>query len=201
MNYYGGYVNRLIDEFAKLPGIGAKSAARLAFYVIHQPPERANALAAAISEAKNNIRFCSVCCNLTDSDPCFVCAGAKRDHGTILVVETPQDMAAYEKTGEYHGAYHVLHGAISPMNGVSPKDLRIKELLARLNEENINELIFATNPTAEGEATAMYLGRLIKPLGIPVKITRIAHGVPVGADIEYVDSVTLGKALFFRREF
>jgi recombination protein RecR len=197
-NYYGDPITLLIEEFAKLPGIGRKSAQRLAFYIIGQPEEKAHSLAAAIVSAKRNIRYCSVCCNLTDGDPCRVCANTKRMQNTIMVVEDPRDMAAYERTNEYRGLYHVLHGAISPMNGIGPDELRIKELLARIDADMVDEVIIATNPNVEGEATALYLGKLIKPLGISV--TRIAHGVPVGGDLEFVDEVTLTRALEGRRE-
>ncbi|MDR1066967.1 MAG: recombination mediator RecR [Clostridiales bacterium] len=197
MRYYGDYIARLIERFGSLPGIGGKSAQRLAFHVIAMPVENARALASAILDARENVRYCSVCCNLTDDDICGVCGDARRDAETIMVVEDPRDMAAYERTNEYSGLYHVLHGAISPMNGVGPDDLKIKELLKRVND-GVNEVIIATNPNVEGEATAMYIGKLMKPLG--VKTTRIAHGVPIGGDIEYVDEVTLAKALLWRRE-
>ena len=198
MDYYGGPVTRLIEELSRLPGIGGKSAQRLAFYIIHLTAEKAESLANAIINAKRNVRYCSVCCNLTDSDPCAVCSNVKRDAGTIMVVEDPRDMAAYERTREYRGLYHVLHGAISPMNGIGPNELKIKELLARIETEDISEIILATNPNVEGEATAMYISRLIKPLG--VLVTRIAHGVPVGGELEYVDQVTLTRAYTGRRE-
>jgi len=191
-NYYGDPITALIEEFSKLPGIGGKSAQRLAFHVIGQPEERARSLASAIIAAKENVQYCSVCCNLTDSDPCRVCANTKRVQNTIMVVEDPRDMAAYERTNEYHGLYHVLHGAISPMNGIGPDELRIKELLLRTDPDIVDEIIIATNPNVEGEATALYLGRLIKPLGISV--TRIAHGVPVGGDLEYADRLTLSRS-------
>ncbi|MDR3091780.1 MAG: recombination mediator RecR [Clostridiales bacterium] len=190
-------MNRLIEEFAKLPGIGAKSAQRMAFYVISQR-ERAAALAAAITDAGENIKYCSVCCNMTDSDPCGICGSGKRDKSVIMVVEDPRDMAAYEKTGEFRGVYHVLHGAISPMAGVGPDDIRIRELLERL-KDGVEEVILATNPNVEGEATAMYISKIIKAAAGAL-VTRIAHGVPVGGDIEYVDSVTLSRALSYRRE-
>lgn len=198
MNFYGNYINRLIEELSSLPSIGPKSAQRLAFYIIGMSEEKAEALANAILEAKKNIKYCSVCCNLSDEDICPVCANPKRDHSTIMVVEDPRDMAAYEKTKEFKGVYHVLHGAISPMTGVGPNDIRIKELLDRIQKEPVNEIIIATNPNVEGEATAMYLSRLIKPLGI--KVSRIANGVPVGGDLEYVDEVTLSRALEGRRQ-
>jgi len=201
MNYYGNPVARLIEEFAKLPGVGAKSAQRMAFYILNAPGERAQNLADAVLQAKLQAKYCSICYNLTDAETCYICANDARDAATVMVVESPQDMAAYEKTREYGGLYHVLHGAISPMDGVGPDDLRIKELLARLQDDDapIGEVIVATNPNVEGEATAMYLSRLLKPLG--VKVTRIAHGVPVGGDLEYVDSITLLRALQWRREF
>ncbi len=198
MNYYGDHISRLIEELARLPGIGAKSAQRLAFHVINQPAERVAALAQAILNAKENVRYCSRCCSLTDTDPCVICSDPRRDAEIIMVVEDPRDMAAYERTKEFRGTYHVLHGAISPMNGIGPNDLKIKELLNRLNDHHYEEIIVATNPNVEGEATAMYLSKLIKPLG--VRVTRIAHGVPVGGDIEYVDEVTLSRALEGRRE-
>lgn len=198
MNYYGDPITRLIEELTALPGIGGKSAQRLAFHIIHLPKERVEALAEAIREAKENVRYCSICCNLTDEDPCSICANEKRNKAMIMVVEDPRDMAAYERTKEYHGTYHVLHGAISPMTGIGPQDIKIKELLERLQQDMAEEVILATNPNVEGEATAMYLGKLLKPLG--VKVTRIANGVPVGGDLEYVDEVTLSRALEGRRE-
>lgn len=197
MNYYGNPITRLIEQLAGLPGIGGKSAQRLAFHIIHMPPEKVEALAQAISDAKKQVRYCSICCNLTDDDPCPVCANPKRDHSTIMVVEDPRDMAAYERTREYYGVYHILHGAISPMTGMGPQEIHIAELLQRI-DENVQEVILATNPNVEGEATAMYISRLLKPLG--VKVTRIANGVPVGGDLEYVDQVTLSRALEGRRE-
>ncbi len=197
MNYYGNPITKLIEQLAGLPGIGGKSAQRLAFHIIHMPEEKVTALANAILDAKKEIKYCSVCCNLTDEDPCPVCENPKRDHTTIMVVEDPRDMAAYERTKQYHGVYHVLHGAISPMTGVTPADIHIKELVSRMTED-VQEVILATNPNVEGEATAMYISRLLKPLGI--KVTRIANGVPVGGDLEYVDEITLSRALEGRRE-
>lgn len=197
MNYYGNPITRLIEELAALPGIGGKSAQRLAFHILHMSQEKAEALSAAILEAREKMRYCSVCCNLTEEEVCPVCANLKRDHRTIMVVEDPRDMAAYERTKEYHGVYHVLHGAISPMTGVTPQDIRIQELLRRI-DGSVDEVILATNPNVEGEATAMYISRLLKPLG--VKVTRIANGVPVGGDLEYVDEITLSRALEGRRE-
>jgi len=195
---YGEPVTKLIESLARLPGIGGKSAQRLAFYIIQMPEGQAERLAEAILFAKKEVRYCSICCNLTDSDPCNVCQSPKRNTQEIMVVEDPRDMAAYERTHEYHGLYHILHGVISPMNGVGPNDLRIAELLRRVQAQPVNEVITATNPTVEGEATAMYISKLLKPLGI--KVTRIAHGVPVGGDLEYVDEVTLLRALEGRRE-
>lgn len=197
MSVYGTPISSLIEQLSKLPGIGGKSAQRLAFYIINMPEENARALADSILNAKRDIKYCSVCYNLTDTDPCPVCSSEKRNKNIIMVVEDPRDMAAYEKTKEYTGIYHVLHGAISPINGVTPSDIKVKELIQRLDDTNIEEVIIATNPNVEGEATAMYLSRLIKPLGI--KVSRIAHGVPVGGDLEYVDEVTLLRALEGRR--
>lgn len=198
MDLYSGPMNRLIDELASLPGIGEKSAQRLAFHIIHLPKERVGRLAGALTEAREQVRYCKVCCNLTDEELCPICASGKRDHGTIMVVETTRDLAAYEKTGRYEGVYHVLHGAISPMLGIGPGDIRIQELMKRLAGEEIKEVILATNSSLEGETTAMYLSKLIKPLGI--RTTRIASGVPVGGDLEYIDEVTLLRALEGRTE-
>jgi len=195
---YGGPTARLIEELSRLPGIGGKSAQRLAFYIIHLQDEKAEALAEAILSAKRNVRYCSCCCNLTDADTCQICNNTKRDPKTIMVVEDPRDMAAYERTNEFHGLYHVLHGAISPMHGVGPNDLTIAALLKRLQSDAVEEVIIATNPNVEGEATALYIAKMLKPTGI--KVTRIAHGVPVGGDLEYVDQVTLSRALEGRRE-
>ena len=194
---YGGHVSRLIEELARLPGIGGKSAQRLAFHIINLPAAKAEGLADAITSAKRNVRHCSVCCNLTDQDPCRVCVSPKRNTAELMVVEDPRDMAAYERTGEFHGFYHILHGALSPMHGVTPGDLTIAALLKRLQSQPVQEVIIATNPNIEGEATALYLSKLIKPTGITV--TRIAHGVPVGGDLEFVDEVTLARALEGRR--
>lgn len=198
MNFYGDPITRLIEKFASLPGIGRKSAQRLAFYVIGMDEKDVQELADAILSAKKDVKYCSVCCNLTDGDICPVCSSAKRDKKTIMVVENPRDLAAYERTKEYNGVYHVLHGAISPMSGITPSDIKLKELLERIQNDTPQEIILATNPTVEGEATAMYISKLIKPLGI--KVTRIANGVPVGGDLEYVDQVTLARALEGRRE-
>lgn len=192
MDYYSHQISRLIEEFSRLPGIGAKSAQRLAFHVIHMPPEQVKSLADTLVEARTNVRYCRECQTLTDSDVCPICRNQKRDHRTIMVVETPRDLAAYEKTGRYEGVYHVLHGAISPMLGIGPGDIRLKELMERL-QKDVDEVIIATNSSLEGETTAMYISKLIKPTGI--KVTRIASGVPVGGDLEYIDEVTLLRAL------
>lgn len=190
-------LQELIEEFEKLPGIGHKSAVRLAFHVMNMPEAKTQRFIDAINKAKTNVHLCSKCQNLTDKPLCNVCSSSKRDNSVICVMESPKDVTALEKTKEYNGLYHVLHGAISPMDGVSPEDIKIKELIARLTPE-ITEVIMATNPTVEGEATAMYIARLLKPMGI--KVTRIAHGIPVGGDIEYADEVTLSRAMEGRRE-
>ena len=197
INYYGNQITRLIEELNRLPGIGGKSAQRLAFHIINMSQSKVQDLAGAIIDAKENVKYCSICQNLTEDDPCHICQSVKRDKQTIMVVEDPRDMAAYEKTGEYHGLYHVLHGAINPILGTGPEDIRLRELLARLNDST-DEIIVATNPNVEGEATAMYINKIVKPLGI--KVTRIANGVPVGGDLEYIDEVTLSRALEGRRE-
>lgn len=198
MSFYAAPIARLVEEFEKLPGIGHKTAQRLAFHVLNMPAEKVNRLASAISEAKEKIRYCSVCGNLTDEEICSLCSNKGRDESLICVVEDPRDVVAMEKIREFKGFYHVLHGAISPMEGIGPEDIRIKELLSRVREGNVKEIIIATNPNIEGEATAMYISKLLKPLGI--KTTRIAHGIPVGGDLEYADEVTLAKALEGRRE-
>ncbi len=195
---YSQTVNKLINEFEKLPGIGHKSAVRLAFYILESPLDVAQNMASTIIDAKNKVRFCSICYNITENDPCDICSNKKRDDSVICVVENVKDVVAMEKTHEYKGLYHVLHGSISPMNNITAGDIKIKELLERLKDDKIKEVILATNPTIEGEATAMYISRLIKPLGISV--TRIAHGIPVGGDLEYTDEITLIKALEGRRE-
>ena len=189
---------KLIEHFRALPGIGTKTAVRLAYHVLDMDAAKAKALAGAILEAKEKIGFCSVCCNLSDRDPCAICSSTKRDQATICVVEQPQDVAAVERMHDFHGVYHVLHGALSPLEGVGPENLRVKELLARLRDGNVSEIIMATNPNVEGEATAMYIARLLKPMG--VRVTRIAHGLPVGGDLEYADEVTLAKAMENRVE-
>lgn len=189
---------QLIGQLRTLPGIGAKTATRLAYHILDMDMERAHRLAAAITGAKEKIGFCSVCFNLTDSDPCAICMAEKRDHTTICVVEQPQDVAAMERMNDYDGVYHVLHGALSPLEGVGPNDIRIRELVLRAGKENVQEVIVATNPNVEGEATAMYIAKLLKPMGI--RVTRIAHGLPVGGDLEYADEVTLSRAMENRRE-
>lgn len=189
---------RLVEQFRRLPGIGPKSAVRLAYHILSMDKQQSRDLAEAILEAKEKIGYCSVCFNLTDSDPCQVCRSEERGSGQICVVEEPQDVAAMERTREYRGLYHVLHGSLSPLDGVGPDELKIKELLFRVQAGQVQEVIMATNPDVEGEATAMYVARLLKPLGI--KVTRIAHGLPVGGDLEYADEVTLSKAFENRRE-
>ena len=199
MDLYSGYINKLIEELASLPGIGSKSAQRLAFHLINMPQGKVERLAKSIVEAKQNVRYCKECFTLTDSEVCPICANENRDHSTIMVVENARDLAAYEKTGKFKGVYHVLHGAISPMLGIGPHDIKLKELLERLSgESKVQEVIIATNSSLEGETTAMYISKLIKPLGI--KVTRIASGVPVGGDLEYIDEVTLLRALEGRVE-
>ena len=197
MNSYSSQISKLIEELSKLPGIGSKSAQRLAFHIINMPKDQVDALAGAMVTARQTIRYCSCCQNLTDTELCPICASPKRSHKTIMVVETPRDLAAYEKTRKYEGVYHVLHGAISPMLGIGPSDIRLKELMTRLAGD-VDEVIIATNSTLEGETTAMYISKLIKPTGI--KVTRIASGVPVGGDLEYIDEVTLLRALEGRTE-
>ena len=197
MDYYSSHISKLIEEFSRLPGIGAKSAGRLAFHIINMPQEQVKALTDAITSAKNNVRYCKECYTLTDDELCPICKSQKRDHKTIMVVENTRDLAAYEKTGQYNGVYHVLHGNLSPMQGRGPQDIKIRELVARMSAD-VKEVIIATNPNVEGEATAMYISRILKPL--EVKVTRIASGLPVGGDLEYADEVTLSKALEGRKE-
>ncbi len=191
-------LQNLVDHFRKLPGIGAKSAQRLAFHVLKTPREDAERLCEAIREVKDRVTYCSVCTNITDVDPCMFCSDSGRDRHVICVVEEPQNVQVVERSGGFKGTYHVLMGAISPLQGVGPDDLKIKELLARLEREGVTEIILATNPTVEGEATAIYLARLLKPLGL--RVTRIATGIPVGSDLEYADELTMGKAMEGRRE-
>ena len=198
MDLYSGYINKLIDELAGLPGIGNKSAQRLAFHIIGMSPARVNRLADTIRSAKEHVTVCKVCQNLTDEEICPICKNPARDRSTIMVVENPRDLAAYERTGRFQGLYHVLHGAISPMLGVGPGDIKLKELMERLRDEEIKEVIIATNSSLEGETTAMYISKLVKPAGI--RVTRIASGVPVGGDLENIDEVTLLRALEGRTE-
>ena len=195
---YSETITKLINQFERLPGIGHKTAVRLAFFVLESPKNFSEEMANALIEAKEKIKFCSICYNITESDRCEICESNKRDESTICVVENVKDVVAMEKTHEYKGKYHVLHGSISPMNNITAGDIKVKELLERLKDDKIKEVILATNPTVEGEATAMYISRLIKPLGITV--TRIAHGIPVGGDLEYTDEITLIKALEGRRQ-
>ena len=197
MEYYGGHIGDLIEELGKLPGVGSKSAQRLAFHIINMPKEAVERLAQRMVSARENVRYCKRCCTLTDKDYCPICSSGARDESTIMVVENPRDLAAYEKTGQYSGTYHVLHGAISPSLGIGPSDIRLKELMQRLQREDVREVIIATNSTLEGETTAMYISKLIKPTGILT--SRIASGVPVGGDLEYIDEVTLLRALEGRR--
>ncbi|MBU5256545.1 recombination mediator RecR [Tissierella praeacuta] len=198
MEQYALPIANLIEQLSKLPGIGRKTAQRLAFYILEMEEIEAEKLSKSITNAKEKIRLCSICCNLTDDDPCNICRDTMRDKSIICVVEGAKDIIAMEKSKEYKGQYHVLHGVISPMDNVGPNDIRVKELLDRLSDEVVEEIVLATNPTVEGEATALYLSKLIKPLGI--KVTRIAHGIPVGGDLEYFDEVTLAKAMDNRRE-
>ena len=197
MDIYSSHINKLIEQLSRLPGVGAKSAQRLAFHIINMPKENVAALTSAINNARDNVRYCKECFTLTDEEVCPICKNPARDHKTIMVVEQTRDMAAYEKTGKYEGVYHVLHGAISPMLGIGPNDIRLNELIKRL-QGDVDEVIIATNSSLEGETTAMNISRLIKPTGI--KVTRIASGVPVGGDLEYIDEVTLLRALDGRIE-
>ena len=197
MDYYSKQISKLIEELSSLPGIGAKSAQRLAFHILNMPKEQVESLSHAILDAKENVRYCKECFTLTDEELCPICRDASRNHKVIMVVENTRDLAAYEKTGKFDGVYHVLHGAISPMLGIGPNDIKLKELMQRLQQE-VDEVIIATNSSLEGETTAMYMSKLIKPTGI--KVTRIASGVPVGGDLEYIDEVTLLRALEGRTE-
>lgn len=198
MSMYSPSIEKLIESFEKLPSIGNKTAARLAFYILNASEEETNEFVNSIINAKKNLKYCNKCWNISDTDPCPICSNPKREQSQICVVEDVKDIIAMERTHEFKGVYHVLHGSISPMNGIGPDDIKIKELLARLMDGQVKEVILATNPRVEGEATAMYLSKLIKPLGI--KVTRIAHGIPVGGDLEYTDEITLTKALEGRRE-
>lgn len=195
---YSETITKLITQFEKLPGIGHKTAVRLAFFVLESPKSYAEEMSKVLIEAKEKVKFCSKCYNITESDPCEICSSKKRDDSVICVVENVKDVVAMEKTQEYRGLYHVLHGCISPMNNITAGDIKIKELLERLSDDKVKEVILATNPTVEGEATAMYIARLIKPLGI--RVSRIAHGIPVGGDLEYTDEITIIKALEGRRD-
>lgn len=198
MEYYSSHINKLIEEFSRLPGIGAKSAQRLAFHVLNMPMDQVQSLSSAILNAKANVQYCKCCYTLTDQEICPICNNPHRDHHVIMVVENTRDLAAYEKTGKFDGVYHVLHGAISPMLGIGPDDIKLKELMQRITEQDIQEVIIATNSSLEGETTAMYISKLIKPAGI--KVSKIASGVPVGGDLEYIDEVTLLRALEGRVE-
>ena len=197
MDYYGSQLGRLIEQLSALPGIGSKTAQRLAFHIVNLPVEKVQALSDSIIDAKKNVRYCKECFTMTDRELCPICSNPKRSHRTIMVVENTRDLAAYEKTGKYDGVYHVLHGAISPMLGIGPNDIRLKELMTRL-QGDVEEVIIATNSSLEGETTAMYISKLIKPTGI--KVSRIASGVPVGGDLEYIEEVTLLRALEGRVE-
>lgn len=198
MKYYAKPLNRLIAELSKLPGIGGKTAQRLAFHILSLSEEEAESLAQSITSAKKEMKYCSVCGNLSDTDPCSICSDSTRDKSTVCVVENPRDVFAMERVREFHGLYHVLNGAISPMDGIGPEDINLRSLIVRLQTEDVKEIILATNPNIEGEATAMYIAKLVKPSGI--RVTRIAHGLPVGGDLEYADEVTLSKAMEGRRE-
>lgn len=197
MDYFSSHISKLIEQLSRLPGIGAKSAQRLAFHIINMPKDQAEQLSASILDARQNVQYCKCCYTLTDKELCPICSNPRRDQKTIMVVENTRDLAAYEKTGKFEGVYHVLHGAISPMLGIGPNDIKLKELMQRL-QEDVDEVIIATNSSLEGETTAMYISKLIKPTGI--KVTRIASGVPVGGDLEYIDEVTLLRALEGRVE-
>jgi recombination protein RecR len=196
--FYPEPIAKLIDSFSRLPGVGPKTAARLAFFILRMKEEDVVNFAKALVNVKRNLLYCSVCCNITDTDPCRVCSDPKRDRSVICIVQEARDLVAMERTKEFHGMYHVLQGAISPMEGIGPDDIRVAELLKRLADEEVQELILATNPNIEGEATAMYLSRLVRPFQL--KVTRIAHGLPVGGDLEYADEITLSRALEGRRE-
>lgn len=199
MSNFAPSLENLIDSFASLPSIGRKSAQRLAFHILGMSDEKANSFIESILNARTNVHRCSICCNLTDYDVCPICSSKERDTSTICVVEDPRDVIAFEKTHEYNGLYHVLHGVISPMNDISPEDICIKELISRLGDGSVKEVIMATNPTVEGEATSMYISKLIKPLGI--EVSRLAYGIPVGADLEYADEFTLIRAIEGRKSF
>ena len=193
MEYYSSHINKLIEQLSHLPGIGAKSAQRLAFHIMNMPKDQVEQLTSSITGARENVQYCKCCCTLTDREICPICSNDKRDHSVIMVVENTRDLAAYEKTGKYIGVYHVLHGAVNPMVGVQPENLKLKELLQRLQREDIKEVIIATNSTVEGEATALWISKYVKQAGI--KVTRIASGVPVGGALEFIDEMTLFRAL------
>lgn len=197
MEFYSAQISNLVEQLSRLPGIGAKSAQRLAFHILNMPKEQVQGLSSAMTDARENVRYCRECCTYTDGELCPICSNPKRDHRQIMVVENPRDLAAYEKTGKYEGVYHVLHGAISPMAGVGPQDIRLSELMVRLQQE-VDEVIVATNKNLEGDTTATYISKLVKPLGI--RVSRIASGVPAGGDLEYIDEVTLYRALEGRVE-
>ena len=197
MEFYSSQISNLVEQLSRLPGIGAKSAGRLAFHILNMPEEQVAGLANAMVGAKKNVRYCKECCTYTDEDMCPICSNSKRDHAKIMVVENPRDLAAYEKTGKYDGVYHVLHGAISPMAGIGPQDIRLSELMVRL-QKDVDEVIVATNKNLEGDTTATYISKLVKPLG--VKVSRIASGVPAGGDLEYIDEITLYRAFEGRTE-
>lgn len=198
MEYYSSHINKLIEQLSRLPGIGAKSAQRLAFHILNMPKDQVEQLSASIVNAKANVQYCRNCYTLTDQELCPICSNPRRDRKVIMVVENTRDLAAYEKTGKFDGVYHVLHGAISPMLGIGPDDIKLKELMARLSSQDVEEVIIATNSSLEGETTAMYISKLVKPTGI--RVSRIASGVPVGGDLEYIDEVTLLRALEGRVE-
>ena len=198
MQHFSSHIDNLIENLAHLPGIGRKTAQRLAFHIINMDDKKVSELAQSIARAKENLTYCEVCCNIADKSPCAICANPSRDKSMICVVEDPRDVAAMERMREYNGKYHILHGTLSPMDSITPEMLKIKELVSRLADKDLKEVIIATNPTIDGEATAMYIARIIKPMG--VKVTRIAHGLPVGGDLEYADDVTIAKALEGRRE-
>ncbi len=198
MQHFSSHIDNLIENLAHLPGIGRKTAQRLAFHIVNMDNKKVSALSEAILKAKEHLSYCETCCNIADQSPCSICANPSRDKSIICVVEDPRDVAAMERIREYKGLYHVLHGTLSPMDSITPEMLRIKELVARMADKDLKEVIIATNPTIDGEATAMYIARIIKPMGI--KVTRIAHGLPVGGDLEYADDVTITKALEGRRE-
>lgn len=198
MEYYSSHINKLIEQLSRLPGIGAKSAQRLAFHILNMPKDQVEQLSASVVNAKANVQYCKNCYTLTDQEICPICNNPRRNRKVIMVVENTRDLAAYEKTGKYDGVYHVLHGAISPMLGIGPDDIKLKELMQRLSQDDIEEVIIATNSSLEGETTAMYISKLVKPSGI--RVSRIASGVPVGGDLEYIDEVTLLRALEGRVE-